>query len=95
VGAVKRFRTSPGSDPSRYEPEPLTFPDYAVLTVWFAFFGGSLHSPVTTFFYMQLDATNTDIGWIGSYMDIGSLVAVGFCPPFSEHPGTSRGTHNG
>lgn len=45
--------------------------------MWFAFFGGSLHSPVTTFFYLQLEATNTEIGWIGTYMDIGSLLAVG------------------
>lgn len=54
----------------------VTIHNYPVLTVWFAFFGGSLHSPVTTFFYLQLEASDTDIGVISTYMDIGSLVAV-------------------
>jgi MFS family permease len=36
-----------------------------ILVIWVASFGGALHDPVTTFFYLKLGATTADIGKIG------------------------------
>lgn len=48
-----------------------------LLVIWVASFGGALHAPVTTFFYLKLGATEADIGTIGFFFNCGSL----FMPP--------------
>jgi MFS family permease len=48
-----------------------------LIVIVVATFGGSLHSSVTTYFYLKLGASDTDIGWIGFFFHIGSL----FTPP--------------
>jgi MFS family permease len=48
-----------------------------LIVIWVASFGGALHSPVTTYFYLKLGASDTDIGWIGACFSAGSI----FTPP--------------
>ena len=40
--------------------------------------GGALHAPVTTYFYLELGASATDIGLIGSALTAASLVLSPF-----------------
>ena len=48
-----------------------------LIVIWVASFGGALHSSVTTYFYLKVGASETDIGWIGFFFHAGSL----FMPP--------------
>eukprot|EP00049_Salpingoeca_infusionum_P005835 m.97627 g.97627 ORF g.97627 m.97627 type:complete len:615 (+) comp13105_c0_seq1:156-2000(+) len=45
-----------------------------VFVIWIAAFGGALHAPVTTFFYLKLGATEEDIGWIGILINAAAPV---------------------
>ncbi|CAB9498859.1 expressed unknown protein [Seminavis robusta] len=45
-----------------------------ILIIWVASFGGALHSSVTTFFYLEVGASDMDIGRIGFIQSLGSLV---------------------
>jgi len=49
-----------------------------MMTIWVASFGGALHAPVTTFFYLQLGATEMDIGWLAFVGTFGSLLLAPF-----------------
>eukprot|EP01063_Lacrimia_lanifica_P041468 TRINITY_DN9691_c0_g1_i1.p1 TRINITY_DN9691_c0_g1~~TRINITY_DN9691_c0_g1_i1.p1 ORF type:complete len:517 (+),score=149.42 TRINITY_DN9691_c0_g1_i1:88-1638(+) len=46
-----------------------------VLALWLAVAGGSLHAPVTPFFYLELGATYETIGWYSSIAACGALTA--------------------
>ncbi|KAK3235892.1 hypothetical protein CYMTET_53935 [Cymbomonas tetramitiformis] len=45
-----------------------------MMTIWVATLGGSLHSSVTTFFYLEVGATATDIGTLGVISTSQSLI---------------------
>ena len=45
-----------------------------MLVIWVASFGGALHAPVSTFYYMAIGASETDLGAIGVMMSLSSLV---------------------
>ena len=49
-----------------------------MLVIWVASFGGALHAPVTTYFYLEVGATATDIGWMGFTATLGGLVHAPF-----------------
>ena len=42
--------------------------------IWVASFGGSLHAPVTTFFLLELDLTEIQIGQVGFFISAGSIL---------------------
>lgn len=45
-----------------------------MIVIWVASFGGALHDPVTTFFYLKIGATTTDIGLIGFIRACGVIL---------------------
>ena len=49
-----------------------------ILIIWVASFGGALHASVTTFFYLELGATEIQIGLLGFIMSAGSLLLSPF-----------------
>jgi hypothetical protein len=48
-----------------------------ILIIWVASFGGALHASVTTFFYIEVGASDMDIGRIGFLQCLGGF----FCAP--------------
>lgn len=44
--------------------------------IWVASFGSALHAPVSTFFYLGVGATESDIGRIGAIMSLSSIVTA-------------------
>eukprot|EP00051_Salpingoeca_urceolata_P026960 m.479461 g.479461 ORF g.479461 m.479461 type:complete len:510 (+) comp21458_c0_seq1:1956-3485(+) len=49
-----------------------------MLTIWIASWGGALHAPVTTFFYLKIGASETDIGFIGFCTSVGTICLAPF-----------------
>ena len=47
-----------------------------LFVIWVASFGGSLHAPVTTFFLLEVGATQMDVGWLGFMQATGTLVCA-------------------
>eukprot|EP00045_Choanoeca_perplexa_P002761 m.26350 g.26350 ORF g.26350 m.26350 type:complete len:473 (+) comp11692_c0_seq1:80-1498(+) len=47
-----------------------------LIAIWTASFGGALHAPVTSYFYLRLGASDTDVGLIGSVISVGSLFSA-------------------
>ena len=45
-----------------------------ILLIWVASFGGALHAPVTAYYYLELGATETDIGHIGVLINLSGLL---------------------
>ena len=50
-----------------------------VIVLYVATFGGSLHSAVTTYFYLEIGATEIDIGQLGFIISIGALIGAPLC----------------
>ena len=50
-----------------------------ILVVWVASFGGALHAAVTTYFYLEVGASEADIGFIGFIMSLGALCFSPLC----------------
>jgi len=50
-----------------------------VIVLYVATFGGSLHSAVTTYFYLEIGATEIDIGHLGFIISIGALIGAPIC----------------
>jgi len=50
-----------------------------VIVLYVATFGGSLHSAVTTYFYLEIGATEIDIGQLGFIISIGALIGAPVC----------------
>jgi hypothetical protein len=46
------------------------------IVLYVASFGGALHAAVTTYYYLAIGATETDIGWLGFVMSAGALVGA-------------------
>lgn len=49
-----------------------------IVTIWVASFGGALHAPVTTFYYLRLGASEIDIGWLAFVSTLGGLILAPF-----------------
>lgn len=45
-----------------------------ILIIWVASFGGALHASVTTYFYLEVGASEIEIGYIGFLMSLGAMV---------------------
>lgn len=50
-----------------------------VIVLYVATFGGSLHAAVTTYFYLEIGATEIDIGQLGFIISIGALIGAPVC----------------
>jgi len=50
-----------------------------IIVLYVATFGGSLHSAVTTYFYLEIGATEIDIGQLGFIISIGALIGAPIC----------------
>ena len=59
----------------------------AILTIWVASFGAALHMPCTAYFYIELGATDVDIGAINTLATVCSL----FLQPVYGHVLDTRG----
>ena len=59
-----------------------------MLVIWVASFGGALHAPVSTFFYLGVGATETDLGTIGVMLNISSLVLSPLYGTLSDRHGS-------
>ena len=46
-----------------------------ILMIWVASFGAALHSPVNTYFYMELGLTPSMIGVVGSLTSMGVFLS--------------------
>lgn len=49
-----------------------------ILIIWVASFGGALHASVTTYFYLEVGASEMEIGYIGFLMSLGAMVLSPF-----------------
>eukprot|EP00966_Prymnesium_polylepis_P047762 1106364-Prymnesium_polylepis.1 len=56
-----------------WQSAPLRVP---VLLLWVAVFGGALHAPVTTFFYISVGASSEQIGNIGAIISAVSMLTA-------------------
>ena len=61
-----------------------------ILIIWVASFGGALHASVTTFFYLELGATEIQIGLLGFIMSAGSLLLSPFFGWLLDRRGVAR-----
>ena len=46
-----------------------------ILIIWVASFGGALHAAVTSYYYLEIGASEIDIGYIGFIMSLGFAMA--------------------
>ena len=50
-----------------------------VIVLYVASFGGALHAAVTTYFYLEIGASEMDIGHLGFIMSAGALLGAPIC----------------
>ena len=67
-----QYRTAAGFLANRQTRTPIVI-------IWVASFGGALHASVTTYYYLELGASEIQIGWIGFLMSAGSLLLSPVC----------------
>ena len=50
-----------------------------MIVLYVASFGGALHAAVTTYFYLEIGASEMDIGHLGFIMSAGALLGAPIC----------------